>query len=66
MAGDLVRGRALATSGDRVVAAQAAYGSGSVTILGIDPTVGWIAESTGDRRPLAGPDPAPARTVASA
>ena len=49
MAGELSRGRALATSGDRVVAAQASYGSGGVTILGIDPTVGWIAESTASR-----------------
>ena len=49
MAGDLARGRALATSGDRVVAAQVAYGSGSVTILGIDPTVGWIAESSASK-----------------
>ena len=46
MAGELIRGRALATAGDRVVAAQTAYGSGSVTILGVDPSVGWIAEST--------------------
>jgi hypothetical protein len=46
MSGELIRGRALATSGDRVVAAQSSYGSGSVTILGIDPTVGWIAETT--------------------
>ncbi len=49
MAGQLARGRALATSGDRVVAAQAAYGSGSVTILGVDPTVGWVAESTASK-----------------
>jgi hypothetical protein len=49
MAGELIRGRALATSGDRVIAAQATYGSGSVTILGVDPTVGWIAESTAGR-----------------
>jgi hypothetical protein len=49
LAGELARGRALATSGDRVVAAQATYGAGSVTILGIDPTVGWIAESTATR-----------------
>ncbi len=45
LAGELTRGRALASSGDRVVAADAGYGSGSVTVLGIDPTVGWIAES---------------------
>ena len=49
MAGELARGRPLATSGDQVVAAQAAYGSGSVTILGVDPTVGWIAESAAGR-----------------
>jgi len=49
MAGDLIRGRALATSGGRVVAAEAAYGSGSVTILGIDPTVGWVAQATASR-----------------
>ncbi len=49
MAGDLIRGRVLATSGDRVVAAQAAYGSGSVTVLGIDPTVGWIAQASASR-----------------
>ena len=57
MAGDLIRGRVLATSGDRVVAAQTAYGSGSVTVLGIDPTTGWIAEPTPSRTALAGPDP---------
>jgi len=45
MAGELTRGRVLASSGDRAVAAEAGYGSGSVTILGIDPTVGWISES---------------------
>ena len=38
-------GRALATSGDRVVAGELAYGSGKVTILGFDPTVAWLAES---------------------
>jgi hypothetical protein len=45
LAGDLTRGRPLITSGDRVVAAEAAYGSGAVTVIGIDPTVGWIADS---------------------
>ena len=45
LAGELTRGRSLASSGDRVVAAEADYGSGSITVLGIDPTVGWIAES---------------------
>ena len=49
MAGDLTRGRILATGGNRVIAAQAAYGSGSVTILGIDPTVGWVAQATTGR-----------------
>jgi hypothetical protein len=45
MAGDLARGRALASSGDRTVAAQASYGGGSVTILGVDPTVGWLRDA---------------------
>jgi hypothetical protein len=45
MGGELIRGRALATSGDRVVAADAPYGSGSVTVIGVDPTVGWVADS---------------------
>lgn len=49
MAGELTRGRALATSGDRLVAAETAYGSGTVTILGIDPTVDWLAESAAGR-----------------
>jgi hypothetical protein len=49
MAGELIRGQALATSGDRVVAAETSYGSGSVTILGVDPTVGWIGASNAVR-----------------
>lgn len=49
MAGELARGRALATSGDRVVAAETIYGSGAVTILGIDPTVDWLADSAAGR-----------------
>jgi hypothetical protein len=49
MAGELIRGRTLATSGDRVIAAQAAYGTGSVTVLGLDPTVGWVAQATASR-----------------
>lgn len=44
-AGALARGRALATSGDRVIAAETAYGSGAVTLLGFDPTTRWIADS---------------------
>ena len=49
MAGELIRGRALASSGDRVIAAQSGYGSGSVTILGADPTIGWLAEAAAGR-----------------
>lgn len=45
MGGALARGRALATSGDRVVAADLGYGNGRVTILGFDPTTAWLAES---------------------
>lgn len=45
LTGELVSGRALATSGDAVVAADMAYGSGAVTVIGFDPTVGWIRES---------------------
>ena len=46
MAGTLGGGRALARSGDRVIAADRAYGSGRVTLIGIDPTVRWLGEST--------------------
>jgi hypothetical protein len=45
MAGALTRGRALATSGDRAVAAELQFGSGRVTLLGFDPTTRWLAES---------------------
>jgi len=45
MAGALAHGRALATSGDRAVAAELTYGSGRVTLLGFDPTTRWLAES---------------------
>jgi hypothetical protein len=42
MAGDLARGRALVSSGSQAVVAQAPYGSGSVTIFGLDPrSAGW-------------------------
>ena len=47
MGGALTHGRALASSGDRVVAADLAYGSGRVTLLGVDPTTGWLARSKG-------------------
>jgi hypothetical protein len=40
------RGRPLVVSGDRVVAADAPYGIGAVTILGFDPSTGWIAASS--------------------
>jgi len=43
-AGSLAHGRALATSGDRVVAADMPYGSGMVTLLGFDPSTSWIAK----------------------
>lgn len=43
-AGELGAGRALATSGDRVVAGELKYGSGVVTVLGFDPTAAWLAE----------------------
>jgi hypothetical protein len=45
LSGDLIDGRALATVGDRVVAAERAYGAGSVTLLGFDPSVDWIART---------------------
>lgn len=45
LSGDLVAGRALATVGDRAVAAERPYGSGAVTIIGFDPTVAWISDS---------------------
>jgi hypothetical protein len=45
LSGELSGGHALATVGDRVVAADQAYGSGSVTLVGFDPTVDWIAKT---------------------
>lgn len=48
LSGELAEGRALATVGDRVVAAERSYGTGQVTLLGFDP--GWIVDpDTGDR-----------------
>lgn len=38
--------RALATQGDRVVAAERPAGTGSVTLAGFDPATPWLAEST--------------------
>jgi hypothetical protein len=45
LAGTLANGRAIATSGDRAVAAEMAYGSGAVTLIGFDPTTSWLAQS---------------------
>lgn len=47
MAGALTHGRGLATSGDRVVAADLGYGNGRVTILGFDPTASWLTKTDG-------------------
>ena len=44
-AGTLVAGQALATSGDRAIAAGMDYGSGGVTVIGFDPTTSWLAAS---------------------
>jgi hypothetical protein len=44
LTGELTSGRALATSGDRVVAAERSVGAGGVTIIGFDPTVDWISD----------------------
>ena len=43
LAGEPGSGRALATSGDRVIAGALDYGSGTVTIIGFDPTTSWLA-----------------------
>jgi hypothetical protein len=51
-AGELIAGRTLATSGDRVIAADRRYGAGSVTLLGFDPTTGWIAKGDAIDTPL--------------
>ncbi len=45
-AGSMIDGRALATSAGQVVAAERAYGGGTVTLLGFDPTIDWIDETT--------------------
>ncbi len=47
LAGDLVRGTALATVGDRTIAAETAYGSGAVSLIGVDLTASWLGESSG-------------------
>ncbi len=45
LSGPLIEGRSLATVGDQVVAAERPYGSGSVTLIGFDPSVDWIAKT---------------------
>jgi len=45
LAGDLARGRALAESGGRSIAADASFGSGAVTLVGFDPSTSWISQS---------------------
>ncbi|MEP6638956.1 MAG: hypothetical protein ABJC39_06350 [Chloroflexota bacterium] len=45
LSGELIEGRALASVGGQVVAAERAYGSGSVTLIGFDPGVDWIAKT---------------------
>ena len=45
LSGELIDGRSLAAVGGRVVAADRAYGSGQVTLLGFDPTASWIVDS---------------------
>jgi hypothetical protein len=45
LGGELARGRALASVGDRVVAAEAPFGSGAVSLIGFDPSSEWMVES---------------------
>jgi hypothetical protein len=45
LGGELARGRALATVGDRAVAAETRIGSGTVTLIGFDPATRWIADA---------------------
>ena len=54
-------GRALATVGDRVVAAERCLRQRPVTLLGFDPTTSWIAEGDTGRRPVAPPPARPHR-----
>jgi hypothetical protein len=51
-AGDAGAGHVLATSGDRVIAAERKIGSGSVTLLGFDPTTSWLADGDDWDTPL--------------
>jgi hypothetical protein len=45
LSGSLADGRVLASVGTQVVAAERAYGGGTVTLLGFDPTAAWIVDS---------------------
>jgi len=45
LSGSLIEGRTLAAVGGQVVAAERSYGSGSVALIGFDPTVDWIAKT---------------------
>ncbi len=45
LSGQLIEGRVLASAGEGVIAAERAYGSGSVTLIGFDPGVEWIART---------------------
>jgi len=47
LAGALTRGVTLGTSGGQVIAARAAHGQGSVTLIGIDPATPQLEGSTG-------------------
>jgi hypothetical protein len=45
LSGRLAAGRSLASVGGDVVAAERPFGTGTVTIVGFDPTAGWLAGS---------------------
>ncbi|MEO8570540.1 MAG: hypothetical protein ABI553_02470 [Chloroflexota bacterium] len=45
LAGAMIDGRATATVAGQAVAAERTYGSGSVTLIGFDPSVDWIAKT---------------------
>ena len=45
LSGSLIEGRTLVAVGGQVVAAERSYGSGSVALIGFDPTVDWIAKT---------------------
>jgi hypothetical protein len=45
MAGQLIGGRSVVALGDSAIVAERTFGSGLVTVVGIDPTAGWPATS---------------------